>query len=255
MNHRIRILSAAIALACSLPAVADHHEEGEAYNLAIHHVRAKLDRIPEFRAGMEAYSACLAENDGEEGFSVWRSLNGDRTSFHIVDRFDRWAEMGESDPASDACWGNEAIRAGVFDNLTSWNTSYATKMPEWSGDSEEYSIVHLHNFRVSEGPEFRAAVGEIMGHVKDAEYGHQPDWFNVMPGGYWQADFFAVSHFADFAAMDEERPGVRAVLNEQVGEERSEALWETWGDAMAEERGYWRQTLVLQPSLGYSPDD
>lgn len=255
MNNRIHCISAAIALAFSVQAIADDHDEGEGYNLAIHHVHAKLDRIPQFQAGMEAYSDCLAENEGKDGYSVWRNVNGDRSGFHIVDRFDSWAEMDEDDPAGDACWGREEIRAGVFDNMSSWKTSYAAKMPEWSGDADGYTVVHLHNFRVSDGEAFRSVIGEIMGHVAEADYEHHPDWFNVMPGGYWEADFFAVAHFADFAAMDEDRPGVRGVLNQQVGEERGEELWDAWGDAMSDEKGYWRDTLVLQPSMGYAPDD
>ncbi len=253
MKHSKKILAASVALALALPCAAIAQDDSDAYHLAI--VHAKLDRIPEFQAGMEAYSNCLAENDGDNAFSVWRSLNGDRTSFHIVNRFDNWAEMDEDSPSSEACWGNDEIRDGVFDNMASWKTSYATKMPEWSGDAEDYTVVQLHNFRISEGDNFRAVVGEIMGYVKEAEYEHAPDWFNVMPGGYGQAHMFAVSHYANFAAMDEDRPGVMGILEEQVGEERAEQLWDAWRDAMEDEKGYWRETLVLQPSMGYSPDD
>lgn len=254
MKYSIKVLSAAVALACAMPVVADNHEEAEDYMLAIHHVHAKLGHIGEFQAGMEAYSNCLGENDAEDGFSVWRSFDGDRTGFHIVGRFDSWAEMDEDDSVSDGCWANEDIRKGVFDHMESWETSYAEKMPAWSGDAEDYTVVHLHNFRVDDNSDFRAVVGEIMGYMKEAEYEHQPDWFNVMAGGYWDADYFAVSHFANFAAMDEDRAGVMGVLNETVGEERADQLWEAWGDAMEDEKGYWRETLVLQSSMGYSPD-
>lgn len=255
MKYSKTMLAAAAAMAATLPLTATAQDDGEAYHLAIHTVNAKLGSIPEFRAGMEAYSNCLAENDGDSGYSVWRSMDGDRTGFHIVNRFDTWAEMDEDSPASDACWGNNEIRAGVFDNISSWETSYATKMPEWSGDAEDYTVVQLHNFRVSDGDDFRDVVGEMMGYMKEAEYEHHPDWFNVMPGGYWEADMFAVSHFADFGAMDEDRKGVMGVLNETVGEERAEQMWEAWGDSMEDMRGYWRETLALQPSMGYSPDD
>lgn len=254
MKNTTKFLSGAIAAVCCLPVAADNHEGGEAYHLAIHQVHAKLGHIPEFRAGMEALANCLAENESDDGFSVWRTFNGDRTEFHLVDRFDSWAEMDEDNPASDACWGNDEIRKGVFDHMASWETSYATKMPEWSRVTEGSTVVHLHNFRISEGNNFRAVVGEIMGYMEEAEYEHQPEWYNVMPGGYWQADMFAVSHYANFAAMDEDRPGVMGVLNEQVGEQRADQLWDAWGDAMEDQMGYWRQTLVLQPSMGYSPE-
>lgn len=256
MNNQIKLLTAAIALACSLPVVADNHEgDDESYKLTIHHVHAKLDSIPAFQAGMEAYADCVEENGAEEGYSVWRAIDGDRTKFHIVNQFGAWAEMDEDNEASAACWGNEAIRAGVFDNMASWQTRHAEKMPAWSGDSENYTVVRLHNFRVEEGDDFRALVGEMMGYMEEAEYEHQPDWFDVMSSGYWTADFFAVSHYENFAALDEDRAGVDGILREAVGEQRADQIWEDWGDTLAEEKGYWRETIELQPSMGYSPDE
>lgn len=256
LNANLLKSGAAALLIASTGALADNHEEGEAYHLAIHHVHAKLGHIPEFQAGMEAYSNCLKENDAEDGFSVWRSFDGDRTGFHIVGRFDKWAEFDADDEVSDGCWGNDEIRGGVFDHMASWETSYAEKLPAWSGSGAEgYTVVHLHNFRVEENGDFRAVVGEITGYMKDAEYVHQADWFNVMTSGYWDADYFAVTHFDNFAAMDEDRLGVMGVLREAVGDERAEQLWEDWGDTLADEKGYWRETLVLQSSMGYSPDD
>ncbi|HKL52790.1 MAG TPA: hypothetical protein VJ902_02445 [Wenzhouxiangellaceae bacterium] len=257
MNFNANVLKsgAAALLIASAGAVADNHEDDDAYHLVIHHVHAKVGHIPEFRAGMEAYSNCLEENGAEDGYSVWRSFDGDRTGFHIVSRFGAWADFDEEDEVSDGCWGNNEIRAGVFDHMASWETSYAEKLPAWSGDAEEYTVVQLHNFRVDEGDDFRALVGEITGYMKAAEYEHQADWFNVMTSGYWDADYFAVTHFENFAALDEDRLGVTGVLREAVGEERAEQIWEDWGDSLADDKGYWRETLVLQSSMGYTPED
>lgn len=254
-NTTSHLSMAAIALACALPVAATAQDDSDGYMLTMHAVNAKIGHIPEFIAGMEAYSDCLEENEAEGGYSVWRSFDGDRTRFEIVSRFDTWGEFDEDDEAGDACWGNEEIRAGVFDHMSSWKTRYARKMVDWSGDSENYTVVHLHNFRVSDGSDFRALVGEMMGYMAEAEYPYQPDWFNVMATGYGAPDFFAVSHFEDFAAMDEERAGLMGVLRDAVGEERAEQMWEDWGDTMADEKGYWRETLVIQPDMGYMPGD
>lgn len=256
MKHTTKTLTAAIAFAFAMPLAAQSSEDEDGYKLTIHHVTAKLSHIQQFRAGMEALSNCLAENGFEDSYSVWRAFNGDRTKFHVVSRFDNWAEFDEDDEASDSCWGNTEIYAGFFDHVASWETSYAEKLPAWSGNKGEgATVVHLHNFRVEEGDDFRAIVGEMTGYMKEADYEHQGDWFDVMTGGYWEADYFAVSHFANMAAMDEERLGVRGVLREAVGEERTDQIWEDFGDTLADMKGYWRETLVLQPSLGYSPDD
>ncbi|MDX1626867.1 MAG: hypothetical protein R3323_10160 [Wenzhouxiangellaceae bacterium] len=255
MKHTTKTLIAASALACSLPLAADNHEGGDDYMLAIHHVHVKVGDMPAFREGMKAYVECYAENGGEDGFSVWQALDGDRTGFHIVGRFDAWAEFGEEDPTDEKCWGNDEIRKGVFDHMSSWETMYAKRMPAWSGDASNYSIVKLHNFRVDEGSDFRALVGEITGYMSEAEYAHQGTWYDVQGGRYWDPDYFVVEHFENFAAMDADRQGAYGVVREAVGEERADQLWEDFGDTLEEEGGYWSFTLVRQGEMGYEPEE
>jgi hypothetical protein len=255
MKYTMKLMAAAIALACALPAAADHHEKEGSHKLAIHHVHVKMGHGSQFRAGMEAYSACLAEGEYEDSYSVWHAVDGDRTSYHIVSSFDLWAEFDEDDDVSDACWEREGIRDGVFDHMASWKTHYAKRLPDWSGDADGYSVVKLHNFRVDDGSEFRALVGEITGYMKESKYEHMGTWYDVLGGGNQDADYFVVEHFENFAAMDEERKGANGVLTEAVGEEKAEQFWDKFGEALEDENGYWSNMLVRRDSMGYSPDD
>ena len=255
MKTTTKLLAAAAAMACAMPAMADNHSSGDDYRLAIHHVHVKMGHGPDFRAGMEAYAKCLGENDYDGSYSVWQAVDGDRTGYHIVARFDMWAEMDESDPASDACWGDDDIRNGVFSNMASWETHYAKRMPEWSGNAEDYTVVKLHNFRVEDDDKFRALVGQLSGYMIEGKSEHVGSWYNVDTAGYWQADYFVVDHFDNFAAMDAKRKGVNDFLREAIGEEKADELWDDFGDALADEKGYWVNTLQLQDSLGYSSDE
>jgi hypothetical protein len=255
MKKTTKLMTAAIALACAMPAVADNHETDGSHKLAIHHVHVKMGHGAAFKAGMEAYSACLAEGDYDDSYSVWHAVDGDRTSYHIVASFDMWAEFDEEDEVSNACWAKEGMREGIFDHMASWKTHYAERLPDWSGEAEGYSVVRLHNFRVEDGSDFRALVSEITGYMKDAEYEHMGTWYDMMGGSSWNADYFVVEHFENFAAMDEKRKGANGVLVDAVGEEKAEEFWDNFGDTLTDEKGYWSNTLQRQDSMGYSPED
>ena len=255
MNKTTKLLAAACALACTLPAVADNHESDGNWKLAIHHVHVKMGHGAAFRAGMEAYSACLAENDYKESYSVWRAVDGDRTGYYIVSPFELWAEYDAEGTVSDMCWGKEEIRTGVFDHMASWETSYAERMADWSGSAEGYQVVRLHNFRVDDGSDFRALVSEMAGYMKEAKYEHMGTWYDVLGGSWWDADYFVVDHFENFAAMDEERKGANGVLVDAVGEEKAKEFWEKFGETLEDENGYWSTTLERRASMGYSPDE
>jgi hypothetical protein len=255
MKTTTKMIAAAIALACALPAAADNHDEDGSYKLAIHHVHVKMGHGAEFRAGMEAYSACLAEGDYKDSYSVWQAFDGDRTGYHIVASFNMWAEYDEEDEVSDACWEKEEIRDGVFDHMVSWETDYAERLPDWSGDAEGYNVVKLHNFRVEDGSAFRTMVGEITGYMKKAKYEHMGTWYDVIGGGNWDADYFVVEHFENFAAMDEKRKGASGVLRDAVGEEKAEEFWDKFGETLADDKGYWSNVLVRRESMSYAPDE
>ena len=255
MKNTTKLLVAAIAMTWTLQGVADHHEKAETQKLAIHHVHVKMGHGAAFRTGMEAYSACLAENGYEDSYSVWQAVDGDRTGYHIVSSFDMWAEFDEDDPISDACWEKEGIRAGVFDHMASWETNYAERKPEWSGNAEGYTVVKLHNFRVDDGSDFRSLVEEMTGYMKKAEYEHMGTWYDMIGSGHGNADYFVVEHFENYAAMDEKRKGANGVLTDAVGEEKAEEFWDKFGEALIDNKGYWSNILTRRDSMGYSPKE
>lgn len=255
MKTTKKLLAAATALAFAMPLAADNHGSEGAFNLAIHHVHVKLGHGPKFQAGMEAYSKCLADGDYDGSYSVWQAVDGDRTGFHIVARFDMWSELDEEDEVSDACWANDEIRMGVFDHMSSWETHYAQRMPDWSQSPDDYSIVTLHNFRVEDGAEFRSMVGQVVEEMKKADYEHMGTWYDMETAGYWQPDYFVVEHYENFAAMDEERKGAGGIMRDAMGEEDADAFWDAFGETLADEKGYWAMTLQRQDSMGYTADD
>lgn len=250
MNHTKKLLAAVVAAACSMPVIADDHGD---YMITMTEIGVTMGHGAEFRAGMMAYKDCFEEQGGDEGWSVWWPVDGKLNSALIVSRMDNWAEMDEDNPAADACWS--IVREQVWPHMSSVERSFARRMPDWSGDASGYSVVRLHNFRVEDGSAFREVVGEIAGHMKAGEAEHMGTWYNVDGNQRWGADYFVVSHFDNFAAMDEDRKGANDFLVDAVGEEAAEAMWDKFGDSLAEMEPYWTRTLRRDGELSYSPGD
>ena len=55
--------------------------------------------------------------------------------------------------------------------------------------------------------------------------------------------------------MDEERKGANGVLREVLGDEKTDKIWESFRETLAEDKGYWSNTLVRRDSMGYSPEE
>jgi hypothetical protein len=80
-------------------------------------------------------------------------------------------------------------------------------------------------------------------------------WYDMQGTQRWEADYFVVDHYGDFAAMDEERKGVNGVMVDALGEEGAEEMWERFGDALADMEPYWTRMLRRDDELSYSPGD
>ncbi|MDX1626868.1 MAG: hypothetical protein R3323_10165 [Wenzhouxiangellaceae bacterium] len=251
MNNTKKILAAAIAMAVTLPAVADNHEDDEGYMLSIMDLTYQHGHGMKFRDALRAYKDCYAENDGENGWSAWSAVDGEPNRMYIVGRIDMWADLGEDDPARQACWPEHGQE--ITSHISSANRRMWRFMPDWSGDNSGYNVVRVHNFRVGDGEAFREVVGEIAGHMKAADAEHMGNWFQAVGQQRWGADYMVVAHYEDFAAMDEDRKGANDYLVDAVGEEAAEATWEKFRESMAEMEPYWTQTLARSESLGYSP--
>ncbi len=253
MNLTRKMFLVAAVAAFSMPVVADNHEEDGDYMLNIMKLEIKHGHGMKFRQAMKEYMECYEENDGEGSWTTWANVDGAPNEMHIVSRMDMWAEMDDEDPARAECWPKhfEALTS----NVASANGRYWRRMPDWSGDAENFSVVTLHNFRVEDGDAFREVVTEVTGHMKAAEAEHMGTWYRSIGSQRWGADYFVVSHYENFAARDADRQGANDYLVAAVGEEAAEAIWDKFQESMAEMEPYWTQTLTRVDSMSYSAED
>ena len=136
MKKTTNILAAAIAMTWTMQGVADHHEKDGTQKLAIHHVHVKMGHGAQFKAGMEAYSACLAEKGHHHPYSLWQAVDGDRTVYHIPSSIHMRAELHADHQASSASCQKEATRDGLLHHMEALKTHYAERLDDWSGSAD-----------------------------------------------------------------------------------------------------------------------
>lgn len=244
-------LGASAVLVSSMTAIAQ--EEDESHILEMTEVGIKLGHTAKFREAVKPYNACIAENDADADWSAWRNVGGDGTTYWFVSTMANWAEMDASDEALETCWSEHMDN--IMAHVDSVSTSFARPMSDWSGDAEGYSVVRLHQFRVDDGDAFREAVGEITSIMKEAKYEHLGSWYDMIGNSSNEPDYFVVSHYDNFAAMDEDRAGPYATVSEAAGEERADELWEQFGDALKDDWEYFTVMLRRDTELSHSDDE
>jgi hypothetical protein len=239
------------ALVIAMPALADDDD----YMLDITRIEVELGHHMQFREGVKAYMACYDEADGENGWSAWRSMDGDGIVYHVVSRLDSWGELDETDEAGMSCW--PVIEEKVAPHMASAHTMYAKRMPDWSAsiDDDEETVVRLYNFRVDDFEKFRAAVGSVTGIMKAAEYEHMGTWYDVQGGGMDDPDYFVVESFKNFADMDNERAGPYKTTVEHAGEESADLVWGQFRASLEADWSAWSSLLRYDKELSYSDDD
>lgn len=253
INKIILALGACTLMSLSTPALADNHgEEDDNSILSMMHVKIKTGHESAFGTAHAAYSECLKEN-GADSWNAWRNVGGEGLQYIFTSTMEGWAEMGEPDEAGDACWPDHG--QSIMDTIASYNQRFARRVASVSGDAEDYTVVRLHHFRVDDGSEFRSAVREITGILKENDYEHLGTWYDMIANDSSEADYFRVTHYADFADMDADRKSAYSVVEEAVGEERADELWDQFSDALRDDWEYATDMWRLVESMSYTAED
>ena len=228
-------------------------QDDDSFFLEITEVGVKIGHGPKFREAVKSYNKCLADNEYDGTWSAWRNVDGDVNVYHFVSTMNNWAEMDSANEVGETCWSRNHDQ--VTAHVDSISVSFARHLPAWSGQAEGFDVVRLHQFRVDDGDLFETTVGAITSIMKEAEYGHMGTWYDVIGSDSNEPDYFVVSHFQNFAALDEDRPGARQVVVDAAGEERADELWEQFGNSLHDDWEYSSQLLRRDVELSHSGDD
>jgi hypothetical protein len=251
-NATLSIAAAALAVALA-PTAAQAQEESDNSVLAMTKIYLEPVSWMKFGQAMEEYIGCYAENGGEDSWSAWRDMEMD--VIWVVSTMDGWAEMDEErSEANRACY--PIIEENMGSLVRKVKTEYAEYMPDWSGESEDYDVVRLHQLVVDDGSDFREVMGEMVSIVKEAEYEHVGAWYSMVGSDADEVDYFNVEHYENFAAMDVDRAGYYGVVAEAKGEEAAGEMWEDMVDSLADDgMGYSTVLLSRAEDWSYQPDE
>jgi len=204
-----------------------------------------------FGAAMSEYIECYTENEGDQSWSAWRDVGNEVV--WIVSSMDGWAAMDEErGEASRACY--PILEENMPAVVKKTKTEYARYLSDWSDSAEDFDVVRLHQFMVEEGDEFREVVGKMTSMVKEAEDAPVGVWYSMIGVDAGEVNYFQVSQYENFAAMDADRPSYNSVMVEELGEEGAEEMWDEMMDSLADD-GYKTVLLARQPAWSYSTDE
>jgi len=251
-SKQIIALSACVLMGTSSATFAQEEEE-DSYILEITRIEVKIGHDMQFRDAMKAYKSCLVEREYSESWSTWSNVGGEGREYHVVSNMDNWAEMDSPSDAGQACWSEHSEK--LTSHVSSFETRFARPMKDWSGDAEGYNVVRLHHFRVDDNGDFRDTVGAITDIMKEADYEHLGSWYEMIGNDSNDPDYFVVSHYDNFAALDEDRAGAYDAIVEAAGQERADELWEQFGDSLRDDWEYFTDLLRREEELSYSSED
>ncbi len=251
----IRLLSAnfillffAISTLMSNSAQAQDAERG--FILSLGESTIKPGHDAKFREGVQAWKACYLENGGEWTWSMWRRMQGEGTVYTLTSGMANWAEMDDNnDEAGKKC--RSLVVDLIQPHIESSNYNLARSLPAWSmkGDAEN-NVAWVTFWQVEDYPTFIATVKEVHDAMRTNEGDLRSYWYRSIGGGPDSFDYFAVTPYESFTAMDVERDGVWTVVENAVGKEKRDQLQEDFRGSVKES---WSYIYTLVKDLSHNP--
>lgn len=196
-------------------------EAQEKFILSMTEFTVKNGHEQQFEEGVKAWKACYLENNGEWTWTMWKRYNGTGSVYGITSRMANWAELDdENDEAGKKCW--QIALDKIVPHVESRKENYVNSIPEFSKvGAYEWGVVWVTYFQVENSTIFRETISEISGIMEKTEGDKRGQWYSAAGGGPDVADYFVVTPFKNFAAMDVERDGVWEMVEKAIGEEET----------------------------------
>ncbi len=225
--------AASVLLIAGVMTTHAHAEEESGFLLTMTEYNVKTGHNRHFRDGVAEWKDCYLENEGEANWSVWRRLQGEGINYIVTIPMENWAAMDTDDPGGEAC--QDVADEKVIPYLSGTTRSIARHMPEISASADDYSVVAVHYFKVSNDREFNRIISNITSVLGEAENFTPGEWYNVI-GGRDAPDYFVTAQFDDMAAMDDDESDVWETYENLRGEEEANQIRAEFGQSVDE---YW----------------
>lgn len=196
----------------------------EKYILSSTEFTVKGGQEKKFEDGIKAWKACYLENKGEWTWNIWKRYNGKGSVYVLTSRSENWAKMDdENDEAGKKCW--QIAMDKIVPHVESSEDNFVTNMPEFSkATPAEMGVIWVSFFRVENGPLFREVVKEIGDITQKAEGEKRGYWYSANGGGPESFDYYVVTPYKNFAALDVKRDAVWDMVEKAKGKEETEKM-------------------------------
>ncbi|GGE01244.1 hypothetical protein GCM10011312_25890 [Planktosalinus lacus] len=233
----------ALLILLVLPLMALGQEEERGRIMAFMEFTVKQGHSAQFEDGMKKLKACYNDNGGEDGWTVWKRVQGEGSVYNVVSAMDNWAEMDEVDEGWKGCYN--IIRNFTAPHVEKVKRSFARQLPKWSQKNHEgpHKLVQVSSFIVNNNTLFSEAIKEYIDIMTEMDEDLSGYWSYSMGVGKDGADYTLASFYKDYAALDEtsnlfekyEKANGKKKADEmrdrmkKAGEKWSEAIEDSWG--------------------------
>lgn len=176
-----------------------------------------------FKEGVKLWKDCYNANKGTWKWNLWQRQQGQGTAFVVASYQNNWAEMDMADEAGKKC--QSIAKEKITPHVVSTNKMISSTMPELSRENDPATkVIWVGFYKVENGTEFNETIKEMVNMVKTVEGKPRNQWYAVNGGGPEDADYFVVTPFVNYAAMDIKRDNVWKMYETANGKDKSDAL-------------------------------
>jgi hypothetical protein len=225
MNYRKRVALVAIsAVALAVPFTAAAQEEAANQMLSLLELQVKAGHDSDLRAGIAAWKECYVENEGDGSWNLWRRQQGQGTVYVAAFTMKNWGDLDTPDEAARNCQDVAREKITPYTHAEGTTSSYVRLMPDISRSAPVGDVIWVSNFRAEDSRLMMEVARKVVAAIKEVEGDSRGYWYSVMGGDENAADYFVVTPFENFAALEQERDEVWEVVTKVRGEEESERL-------------------------------
>jgi len=251
MNYRKRLALIAIGAAVlATPLTATAQEEPAGHMLSLFEFHVKGGHDSEFREGVAAWKKCYLEQKGDRSWNTWQQQQGRGNVYVAAFRMKNWGVLDTPHEAAQKCRKVTEEKILPHVHADAGSNSYARLLPDISRSSPVGNVVWVSNFRAKDSRLMMEVIKKVSAAMTEVEGDSRGYWYSVMGGHEKAADYFVVTSFENFAAMDEERDGVWEIVTKVHGEAEAERLR---ADFMKSLDGAWSYIYRRVPELSHNP--
>lgn len=205
-----------------------------------------------FANGTEQWVKCYGENGGKDVLNGWWEMNGDASVFVLTSMIPNFAALDDTgDDAGKAC--RHIAQNLILPYVESSTRGMMRHLPEWSSATmPESSVVWATSFKIKMGMgrTFRDVVKEVQELSGSKELMPHNHWYRAVGGGRDAADYMLVTHYDNFAGMDEEGKKVWEKVRAKLGDEAGYALQDKFTSCLEDS---WSHIYKKAKDSSYKP--